>query len=309
MVDLPFVKSISILKLGPFNGGHIKSDCSDKTTVSINGLVNNLVIQSVEFSVMFAGSGEYNFNIKDSTSLVTIVFPKLSSPLSDNVKLSSSHDETIICSSLPKFARCVKYLLSFSGSVNFTFSTNASNKVFLSISSSNLILDNNNDVFISYSFPTNSTAPLLLYGFNNRVTLSLPAQFENLLVKSFKFILILLFAGNDLNNGILLLSFAIKSISTEETANEFHSTSYSKLKSENEGTSILLGNIIWVIDGKSFTLLKLTIISVLFPVPYASLYGTTISFLLPYIPAKSFLNDKLINPSVEGTLILLFEFK
>ena len=40
--------------------------------------------------------------------------------------------------------------------------------------------------------------------------------------------------------------------------------------------------------------IKFNKISDLSPVPYKSLYGTTIIFLLPNIPLKSFLNDKLL---------------
>ena len=86
----------------------------------------NFVIQNVEFSFIFAGIGEYNFNITDLTSLSTNSFPNASFLLDDNVQLSSSYDETNICSLLSKFARCVKYLLSLDGSINDNLFINAS---------------------------------------------------------------------------------------------------------------------------------------------------------------------------------------
>ena len=87
---------------------------------------------------MFACKGVYNFNIKEPTSSsgLTYSLPNVSIDFLDKVQLSSSHDETIICSSLPKFIRCVKCLLSFSGSENPILETNASNIDFLIILSS-----------------------------------------------------------------------------------------------------------------------------------------------------------------------------
>ena len=121
---------------------------------------------------------------------------------------------------------------------------NASNKVFLSIDSSNEIEGIDNVVFISYSFPINSCEPNLLYGLNVSVTLSLPFQFGNLFAKSLKFILNLPFGDKFLNKLTFVLFFCNNSTSIEDTANEFHSTSYSNCKSENEGTSIELGAVI-----------------------------------------------------------------
>ena len=88
-------------------------------SVSINGLVINFVIHILEFTAMSAGRGSYNFRIIDFTSFVTIVLPNSSWPFSDKVQLSSSQDETKFCSLLSKLIKWVKYLLSFSGSVNF----------------------------------------------------------------------------------------------------------------------------------------------------------------------------------------------
>ena len=50
-VEFPITKSTSILKLGPFIGGHFIESCSFSTTVSIRGLLINLVSQNVVFSV------------------------------------------------------------------------------------------------------------------------------------------------------------------------------------------------------------------------------------------------------------------
>jgi hypothetical protein len=97
-----------------------------------------LVTQKVELVVTLAFNGEYNFNIIDSTSsaLFTNSLPNSSIDFLDNVQLSISQDEIKVCSLLPKLARCVKYLLSFSGSIIDNFSVNASNIALPKISSS-----------------------------------------------------------------------------------------------------------------------------------------------------------------------------
>ena len=101
-------------------------DCSFKIIVSINGFAINFVIQNVEFVETFAGNGEYNFNIIESTTSNNIVLPKSSVDFSDSVHPSFSQVEINICSLLPKLARCVKYLLSLSGSINLRFPIKAS---------------------------------------------------------------------------------------------------------------------------------------------------------------------------------------
>ena len=97
---------------------------------------------------MLAGNGEYNFNIMESilSSLFTIWFPNSSSDFLDKVQSSFSQEEIKFCSLLPKFARWVRYLLSFSGSITFNLSKNASNKALPNISSSNWIAGNINFV-------------------------------------------------------------------------------------------------------------------------------------------------------------------
>jgi hypothetical protein len=57
----------------------------------------------------------------------------------------------------------------------------------------------------------------------------------------------------------LLLSFATKNTSTDVAANVLYSTSYSIDKSEKDGTSIISGTVICVIEGKSFTAINLRI--------------------------------------------------
>jgi hypothetical protein len=96
-----------------------------------------LVIQKVELAVTLAFSGEYNFNIIDSTSssFFTYSLPKASTDFLDSVQ-----DEIKVCSLLPKLARCVKYLLSFSGSIIDNFSINASN-IALPKTSSSICID------------------------------------------------------------------------------------------------------------------------------------------------------------------------
>ena len=69
-------------------------------------------------------------------SIPAPTLPNSSLDFLDKVQSSFSQEEIIICSSLPKLARCVKCLLSFSGSSNFKFLINASNIDFLIISSS-----------------------------------------------------------------------------------------------------------------------------------------------------------------------------
>ena len=132
---------MSILKLGPLIVGNSISLCCVNITVSTSGLLINLVIQKVEFFCMFAGNGLYNFNIIEfiSSSGFTNSLPNSSTDFLDNVQLSFSQDEIIVCSSLPKFARCVKYLLSLSGD-NPKLLKNASNTDFLIISSSTVFL-------------------------------------------------------------------------------------------------------------------------------------------------------------------------
>ena len=218
-VDFPVTKSTSTLKFGPFIGGHLVSSCSFNTTVSINGFVNNFVIQKVEFVFILDGSGEYNFNIVELISLSTTSFPKESIFLVDNVQLSLSQDEINTCSEFPKFAKCVRYLLSFSGSVNFNFSIKASYIDFFIISSSNWIAGYTIFVIISYSFPSNSTSPDLLYGFKINVTVSLPFQFGYVSANFLKLILKSLFAVKFLNKDTFVLSFNNKSTLTLEAAN------------------------------------------------------------------------------------------
>ena len=69
-----------------------------------------------------------------------------------------------------------------------------------------------------------------------------------------------------------------------------------------ENSSIVFDTNIY---GKSFIDLKLSITSTLLPVPYVLLTGTKIIFLLPNIPPKSFLKNKLANPLLAGTLMTL----
>ena len=162
-----------------------------------------------------------------------------------------------------------------------------------------------NWVFISYSLPTNSSTPLLLYGFNINVILSLPFHWENLPDKSFKFILKEPFGVKFWNKPTFVLSFKSKKTSIELAAKDEYFILYSIFKSEYAGTSILSIYSISVIDGKSFTEIKFKITSVFSPVPYKSLLGTTMIFLLPYIPSKSFLKDNEINSLGDFTLIFL----
>ena len=49
--------------------------------------------------------------------------------------------------------------------------------------------------------------------------------------------------------------------------------------------------------------MKFIVISVLSPVPYKLLYGTIITFLLPYIPLKLFKKDNVQLFLVASTLI------
>ena len=79
----------------------------------------------------------------------TTSFPSSSFFFSDNVQLSSSNEEINIWSLLPKLERCVKYLLSFSGSVICICSANESNNNFDIISSSKNNLGKINSVFVS----------------------------------------------------------------------------------------------------------------------------------------------------------------
>ena len=178
MVDCPFTKSTSIVKFGPFIGGQLTSLFSVNTTVSIKGLLINFVIQNVELFCILAGNGEYSFKIIELTTSfgATNVLPKLSVDFLDNVKSSVSQDEIIICSSFPKLARCVRYLLSFEGSSIFNFSEKALNKALVIISSFNESVGSVNFVNTSYSLPINSSAPLRLYGFSINVILLLPTQ-------------------------------------------------------------------------------------------------------------------------------------
>jgi hypothetical protein len=121
--------------------------------------------------------------------------------------------------------------------------------------------------------------------------------------KSFKFILKEPFGVNFSNIPTLVLSFKTKNTSIELAANDEYFTLYSIFKSENDGISIESVYSISVIDGKSFTAIKLIVISTLSPVPYKSLYGTAIIFLLPYIPSKLFKNDSAQFPIPDCTLI------
>ena len=220
LVDWPLTKSILTLKLGPFIGGHDISSCSVNTIVSINGLAINLVIHNVEFSDIFAFNGVYNLRIMESTLFFTFILPIASVSFSDNVQSSFSQEEIIICSSFPKLARCVKYLLSFSGSIILNFSLNDSNIADENMFSSNWTDGIANSVLTSYSLPINSSTPPLLNGLNIKVTLLLPAQLTNLSLNDFILIDTSPFGVKFLNNVILLLSFNNKSTSIVLAAND-----------------------------------------------------------------------------------------
>ena len=84
-----------------------------------------------------------------------------------------------------------------------------------------------------------------------------------------------------LNKPILLLSFNNKSTSTVVVENDVYSTLYSMLKSEKDGTSIFCGKFISVIDGKSFTAVKVIKAVAESPVPYLLLLANKTIFLVP----------------------------
>jgi hypothetical protein len=144
---------------------------------------------------------------------------------------------------------------------------------------------------------------------NIKVILSLPFHCEYLLAKSFKDILKEPFGVKFSNIPTLVLSFKTKKTSIELAANDEYFTLYSIFKSEYAGISIISTYSISVIDGKSFTAIKLIVISTLSPVPYKSLNGTAITFLLPYIPSKLFKKDNAQITLPDYTLIVFVSDK